>query len=155
MTPEPRHVVYSQPSGFSIRQYEISRDCPRYLVRHRSRCGTGLWILTVLSIMASLPSRSYGDPDGDKGCQNQNVVHTRKLRGFPPGNPRNREIALDTSSDISSDLADAFDYLSPCQSYALQREVHQSCRTGETQLKPLVQKDLSRRANFHDADNMA
>src|ERR1017187_5415631 len=36
MTPEPRRVVYSQPSGFSIRQYEISRDCPRYLVRHRS-----------------------------------------------------------------------------------------------------------------------
>src|ERR1017187_2700638 len=57
MTPEPRRVVYSQPSGFSIRQYEISRDCPRYLVRHRSRCGTGLWILTVSSVMASLPSR--------------------------------------------------------------------------------------------------
>jgi hypothetical protein len=109
MALEPKFAAYSQPSGASIKQYEISRDCPRYLVRHRSRSGTGLWILTVLSVMASHPSRSYGDQDGDKACQNQYGMHTGNLRGFAPRNPRNRELALDTWSDIFSDLADALD----------------------------------------------
>src|ERR1017187_7024916 len=32
--PEPKRSAYSQASGFSTRQSEESRDCPRYLVRH-------------------------------------------------------------------------------------------------------------------------
>jgi hypothetical protein len=47
-------------------------------------------------IMANLASRSFDDPDGGKGCQNQSAPHTRNRRNFPPDNLKNRETAPDT-----------------------------------------------------------
>src|ERR1035441_8797820 len=64
----------------------------------------------TVAFIIFLVSRSYGDPDGDKGCPNQNVVHAGKLWGFPSGKPRNRGLATDSSSDIFEDREEGFDY---------------------------------------------
>ena len=54
-TLEPKQTAYSQPSGCSTRQYEMSRDSPRYLVRHISGSGRLRCLLTVSPFMQPMP----------------------------------------------------------------------------------------------------
>src|ERR1035438_3295148 len=57
-TLEPKQTAYSQPSGCSTRQYEMSRDSPRYLVRHISGSGRLRCLLTVSTFVQPMPMDS-------------------------------------------------------------------------------------------------